>query len=470
MNLSPSQVRDVWASGQAPLLLLTSVQERALADIQRVWETDLKAVVMMGRRVGKSHLDVCIADHTARRISGAQIKYASSTKEQVRDFILPIYEQILQTCPQDLRPRWIDTKHSWVYPNGSVVKIVGCEDRKKADRLRGPACHLAIVDEAAFIPDLQYVVKTVLMLQLLTTRGKMIISSSAPETPTHTFAVYAADAKQKGKLVFYTILDATHLSQAMIDEFAKELGGKDSTAWRREAMCEIVGEESRLVLPEWKALEGIVVKVWPYTPSPVDYYTAGDCGYKDLTVLGFGFYDWIRDVSVLRGETVIERATLGDIAQGVRAGEAKFFGGSPPRYRHLDLPPQSIVTLAKDYGLYCMATPKREVTHTISMLRDNLKDGRVAVDPSCKTTIAHSEGAIWNDARTEYERVPKVDNIPAHHFDGFDMLRYFDGMIERRRKPHELPREVGPNQSVPRAVNRGVLSGAFAALRRAGRV
>lgn len=462
--------RDLWLSGQASLALLTPVQQDALDEIYRIWEYRRRAVLLIARRVGKSHLDVAIGDSVCRSKPKAQVKHTASTERNVKTFLLPIFDKILAMCPKDLRPIWKASESAFIYPNGSTYTLVGCEDRQKADRLRGPDCDLAIIDEAGFIPVLSYIVDSILMPQLMTCNGHALLSSSAPESTTHDFVNYIYEAAQHNALIKKTIHDATHISPQVIEEYCAEFGGALATVWRREFLCEIVTDESRSVVPEFASAEKDVVQLWPFRLEPCDRYTVGDLGFQDMSVIGYGFADWVRDKKVLQRERALSRANLGDVARHILDDERALWGDKKPKLRVLDASPQVLATLATEFGLSAVPPLKRDTGASIVRLRDSIRDRAIVLDPSMKVTIAHMKGAIWNTAGTSYERYKGTQTTPGHHFDGLDMVRYFNDAVDTRRKAAVNPVRPTQSQHDPssfRSSARG--GGVMAALRRQGR-
>ena len=463
--------RDLWLTGQASLALLTPVQQAALDEIYRIWAYRRSAVLLIARRVGKSHLDVAIGDSLCRTKPKAQVKHTASTERNVKTFLLPIFDKILALCPAELRPRWQASESTFIYPNNSRYMLVGCEDRAKADRLRGPDCDLALVDEAAFIPVLSYVVDSVLKPQLMTCNGHMLLSSSAPESTTHEFVNYIYESAQHDALIKKTIHDATHISPEVIAEYCAEFGGALATVWRREFLCEIVTDESRSVVPEWASAEKDIVQSWPFKLEPCDRYTVGDLGFQDMSVIGYGFSDYVRDRKVLKRERALSRANLGDVARHILDDERALWGDKKPKLRVLDASPQVLATLAGEFGVSAVP-PKRDTGASIIRLRDAIRDRQLVLDPSMKVTIAHMKGAIWNTAGTSYERYKGTQTTPGHHFDGLDMVRYFNDAVDTRRTATAAPVRPGPDQS-SRAYSGAPFQGGggiMAALRRRGRV
>ena len=108
----------------------------------------------------------------------------------------PIFTEIIATAPPELRPELVGDEVR--FKNGSRIVFAACEDRAKAERLRGPKSHKIIVDEAGFIPVLKYVVNSVLLFQLAGTGGKLLMGSSPPDSPAHPFVEFYRSAESAG--------------------------------------------------------------------------------------------------------------------------------------------------------------------------------------------------------------------------------------------------------------------------------
>jgi hypothetical protein len=114
-----------------------------------------------------------------------------------------------------------------------------------ADRLvTHNSSDLCIVDEAGFCDDLTYIIQSILIPTTTTTHGKIILSSTPPRLADHEFIRYMEEAEDRGSFLKKTIYDALgggRITQEMIDEIIRELGGAESPDFRREYLC-VTGE------------------------------------------------------------------------------------------------------------------------------------------------------------------------------------------------------------------------------------
>jgi hypothetical protein len=427
----------LWRAGKLAWLLHRA--QRGVRD-HFLRSTALKFVFCCSRRWGKSWLLCVLALECALGGERRQIRYAASTAKDVRKIIRPIMRELVQSCPESLRPEWNSAEGAWTFHNGSQIHIAGV-DNGNADSLRGTSAHLAIVDEAGFVDDLEYLVKSVLMPQLLTTDGRMIISSTPATTPGHAFAAYCQEAEAAGAYARQTIYDAPHITDAKIELYVAESGGAQSSTWRREYLAEHVTDETRAVIPEWAAHEHVIVEARE-RPEYVYTWVAADQGYYDLTVVGFWYYDFRAALTVQEDELVFLRTTSDIIASAVRAKEIAIWRdvkpSSVPQQRVVDAPAQVIADMNRFHQVNDPSRPesvwslvrKDDAEAALNEVRIRVANHRIRIHPRCVTTISHLRHAVWNKARTQYER-----SADHGHFDGVDQVKYAVRTVQPSMNP-----------------------------------
>ena len=374
-------------------------------------------VLCCSRRWGKSRMCCSLAIEKALEQDKAHIKYAAPTMKMAREIVVPHMEELLADCPAELRPDFNKSELTWQFPNGSRILLAGC-DSGNAERLRGTSMDFGIVDEAGFVDDLRYVVKSILLPQTITTGGRIFMPSTPAKTPAHDFTAYCLDAEAEGRYAHRTIYDAPHIPGHIIEEFKAECGGEESSDWRREYMAEVVVDEDSAVLPEFTRRLSTIVQMMP-VPLYRKRITAIDCGFHDLTVALMGYWDFEQAKLVVEDERVFQHANSGVIAPGVLEAEREIWGEHAPDTRVVDADAIVRADLSREHGLDCRLPKKDDKDAAVNSLRLALSRDSVAVHPRCKTLIAHCKGAIWNRSRTSFERSGAFG-----HFDGVDALVY----------------------------------------------
>ena len=408
----------------------------------------------IGRRWGKSHKLLARAMQRCLRTPGARIPYAASTSKSVEEFIAPIAREIASTAPSDMRPELVSGEVR--FPNGSRIPLQGCDDQHKADNLRGPAAHEAIVDEAAFIPAalLEYIVESVLKFQLGTTDGMMLIFSSAADTPAHYFVGLCERAQRVGAYMHATIYDGPMLTPVAIARLCAPdaldpdsiAAGEASSAWQREALARNVVDSVRAIVPEFDvAAQSAIVRSTPM-PSHYHAYVVGDLGYIDLTVVLFAYYHFDDAVIVVEDELVLERSTSDVIQAGVDRIEALRFAQGcvdKPR-RTIDAAPITRADMARagEAADHAWQPPRKiDKEASVNALREAVRLRKIRIDPRCAVTLHHLRAGIWNRARTDFDRSEGLG-----HFDAIDALRYLVREVApyRNLNPHP-PTRYNPN-------------------------
>jgi hypothetical protein len=459
--LTPEQravaIREAWCQGDLRYKL-KPVQRRILKNIED--NTELTYVVNCTRRGGKSTTMAALAIQTAIKIPKCQIQYGAPSKEDLKDFILPIFEEIFLDCPQDLRPEWKTSLNRWIFSNGSSIKLCGCND-KNYQNLRGKKSDLFILDEAAQIDDLDIIVKSIALPLLLSSTNKhkkIILPSTPPDSPGHAFKKYAESAKALGAYSEYTI-DETWYSPEEIERFIKESGGRESTAVQREYFCKFVTEGSLQIIPEWKS------DLFVLEQPKDDYFKfyipveALDIGYRDFTAWFVGYWDFNAAKLVIEHEIALRENsfTTEALASEIKKIEESFLKDSQARIRRVaDNNNLNILAdLSKIYRLpFSPVSKKNGKEWMVNQARQFIKAGKLVINPRCKMLITSLEFGIWKRNRDDFER-----SADLGHYDFVDALVYLiSGLVPIIQNVNPIPplyqldlhKTMFPNNQIPK--------------------
>lgn len=433
-------------------------------------------VRLCGRRYGKTRGMVTDAFEHCLSTPGARVPYAALTEVSCREFVFPEADALIATAPPELRPERVG--HEIRFKNAARIIVYGCEDEGKADRLRGPRATRAYVDEAGFIDILFYVVNSVLNFQLLTTGGMMLLGCSPPKSAGHPFVKYVNDARAQDALVFARTIDAPHIAPADVETLKKQLGGEDSIDWRREALCEILTDPTRAVIPEWTDVKKtVVVEEWERPPFAL-WFLAADLGYVDLTVVLALFYDFKKATLVCWDERVLVRPTSRDVQAAAEDLEREH--GFDPVKRTADapyivladlrtlqpvprdadgnpLPPRMNEKGQPEEERYWHVPGKDDLKAQVNNVRVCMREGSLRILKRCVTTIAHCETAIWNKQGTKFERSSLERKVTADssqveqtgHFDALAALIYGNREADKLTNPWPDKLAVVEDRHVP---------------------
>jgi hypothetical protein len=409
---------ELWRRGRLRWKLFSDQQE--VYDFIR-GVAEQVCVVNIARQFGKSFILCTIADEFARSEPKRLIRFVAPTQKMLRKIVVPIFRELHGDCPQHLRPNWNGVDGCWVYPNGSELHFAAANDGH-ADDSRGQRAHLCVVDEAGFVDDLDYLVTSVLLPQLLTTGGRIVLISTPPITPAHAFYGLSMRAKTRGAYIVRTIEDNKHISADAKVKLLEEMGGVESTQAQREGYCRFVVDASRAIVPEYtEKADTEIAALEPDPPTCEQPIVAMDVGFEDLHAVLFGYYDFRRAKLVVQDEVILRRARTDEIAAAVRAKEAALWGGKslrePVRWSDTDL--RLIADLSELHRLPFSPTQKDDKEAQVNALRMRVKNRGIHIAPRCEALRSHLMLGVWNKQRSEFDRSKEHG-----HFDAVDALIY----------------------------------------------
>lgn len=412
-----------------------------------IQSNELIYVINCSRRLGKTFMMAAYADETARKNPNFQIHFGAPYQNALRDYLLPIFNQLFTECPEALRPIWKQLESKWIYKNGSYIKLCGANNGQ-FDNLRGNKSDLFILDEAAQIDKLTDVIHSVALPQLLSSTNKfkkIILPSTPPKTPDHPFKKYAEDAKALGAYSHFTIYDAGYPIEE-VERLIKQMGGINSTDVRRELFAEFVVDSELHIIPEWnEKYVGEVVK-----DDYFQFWTIVeglDIGYRDFTAWILGYYDFNKGVLVIEQEYALKENdfTTETLANSIKDLEKPYLERNQTRIRRISdnnnlnlladlsrLHKLSFAPVNKNVG---SGADRKGKEWMVSQTRKFIKDGKVIIHPRCKMLIASLEFGIWKEGKSEFARSEKLG-----HYDFVDSLIYLvAGLIPAIRNVNPIP-------------------------------
>lgn len=397
------------------------------------------------RRFGKSRTALVIAIETCLRNPNFIVKYVAPQQKMVRTILKQEMRKITDDCPRDIMPKFFTQDNTWRFPNGSEIQMAGV-DSGNHESLRGGNAHFCVVDEAGFCDDLKYTVGSVLLPTMLTTGGKMVLVSSAPLSKDHDFVTFMDTAKIN-KCFQKKIVDDIPFEFFPADERQTTFnasGGITSPTVRREYYCEIITDESRAIVPEFREVKDEIIKVWERPPF-YDPYTSMDVGHKDLTAVLFSYFDFRNGKLIIEDEYCINgpQMTTDVLARDIKAKEVKLWqnaygtGSIKPYLRVSDNNLILINDLHRMHSLSFIPTAKDNADAALNQMRMLIRAGKIIINPRCVNLLNHLENGTWNKARTSYERV--IDDLgKQHHYDTIDALVYLIRNVNWNRNPYPI--------------------------------
>lgn len=379
---------------------------------------------------------------------------------------MPEIDQIQKFARPEDRFVFRHTDSFYIHPNGSRIYLRGVNE-DKGESARGPKAHIIVADEYGSWKSPRYIINEVLLPQLMSTRGPLIRLSTPPKDLGHKYYEDKEQAIREGRFCQKIIWDALGqlYDRMQIQDIMDEVGGESSIAWKREFLCQEVGDPTLLVLPEFTEVMGKVVKSQIDRPSHYDTYMGADSGMDDNTFALFGYYDFKRDVVVVEREYCDNKKTTNQHIQAWKQVEKELWGspmdqdGIPQVYkRTLDADKQKLYDIMVDERYTVNRPHKAHKIASINSLRDRIRRGGLEIHEGCDKLLRQMRVGMWKDEKKlDFERADGLG-----HLDGIAALMYFNRSVNIHKNPyppdhglshqtHFIPRSI---QEEDRNVNR----------------
>ncbi len=450
------------------------------------------------RQWGKSYWAVTKAIETAIKIPRAQIRYGAAFQTDLVDFIIPAFDKVLEDAPAAQKARKVG--HFYIFPNGSRIKLVGLD--KNPNGLRGNTLDLIIIDECGFVSNLDYIYKSIIIPATLHRPNcKIIFISTPPSTPAHPFVDYIQKAEIEGSYVKLDIYTNPRITPDDINRMIDEMGGVESTTFRRECLCELVTDSDLAIIPEWK-------DKWIDDIPRDEYYqyyhkyVGMDLGVKDLTAAIFGYFDFKRASLIVEDELDMHGPSMNTqlLVGAIRAKEKDLWDNvdrvetngqiiykrdsnntTVPFRRISDNNwPILIQDLSSLHGLTFIETNKDLLEAMINEVRLMVQKGQIIIHSRCKKLIGCLQYGVWDNKKKQFARstvyghfdhlaaliylvrnlAKSTNPIPASH--GHENHRSWMGNIKDSQKSHnakEIARAILPTRNpvvLPNRIKRGI--------------
>lgn len=353
---------------------------------------------------------------------------------------MPAFELVMDDMPEDIKPKWHESKKKFRFSNGAEIQLVGLDRNPNAGR--GNYCDLYVFEEAAFIKNLKYLYSSVVVPMTMYREGaRVLMITTPPQSPDHDIVDFCVKAKRENAYVELDIYKNPMVTPEMIEEYKKEC--LTETDWQREYLCQFVTDKNRAILPE---MFGYDYKRGPVTEDYKYFhkYTVMDLGVRDLNATLFGYYDFTRAKIVIEREHIMSgpEMTTPKLHKEISQIEKDLWGTQAPYKRIADNNnPLLLLDLSSDYNMYFGATSKDELPAMVNQVRRWLVQGRIEIDESCKILIDSLKFGIWNEQRSEFARSKSLG-----HYDALAALMYFIRGVDESTNP--IPRKITFDQIV----------------------
>ena len=373
------------------------------------------------RRLGKSFLSLLLLIEKCLQRPRTFAKFAAPSLVQAQDILQEHWGLIFEDCPEELypkpykyekftfrNPRWGSNPHAF-----SQLKLFGVNN-DRGNKMRGGSTDAAALDECREMNDLEYLWGSVL---LPTFKGRhepfALMISTPPDSMDHPWtSKYIPEAMEKGRYWAVSGPDDPFWSDEEDELFAREMGGRDHPAYRREILCELVSDDSKLIIPEY--CRGDVlddqgkIRGNQYLGSrerPEAYYafTVADMGgagatkkSKDRCGVLFAYVDFHEQVLVIEDELFMRDLDTQSIAETWKNKAEELYDKDTEKDegRHVaridwwaDAAPQQLVDFSSLYDLSPSAAPNTDRDAARRLLRTAFNLGRIRIHPRCENLV-----------------------------------------------------------------------------------
>jgi hypothetical protein len=447
VKVNPTQIKqELWRRGELAWLLYPH-QLPIYRKIREVLASDdpgmTSYVIDCARQFGKSFTELVVCNEECIRNPGSTQVFVAPMKSQANEIIFGnTMNIILADCPPELKPRIGDSAIE--YPNGSRIRIAGTDNRNY-ENLRGGAAHNIFLDEAGFMSNLSDGVLGVVTPMTKTTGGKIIYSSTPPESLDHDYYDILRYHDEAGLISTYTIWDDRTLTERQLQTIINSCRGRDTVKFKREFECMRIADVNKQVVPGFSQESAITLENYKDDfYSHWHRYVVADWGGRDRTALIFAHYNFhtrqvvIEDSLDFEGVQVVPRTIATELRDRVNTlwenrGTIHYICDSNNPILQQDMN----IT----YRLNFLPTSKGSLAQMVQQVRDWVADGRVAFanTTGAQHVIGSMSSAHWNRNRDSFAQ-SKIYG----HYDHTAAMVYLIRNVDEHTDPVPILRNYDP--------------------------
>lgn len=362
------------------------------------------------RRAGKSWGFAYKMLDVAQRHRHSTVLYLTNTKPQAKRIIWGVIERLDDEL--ELKGKFNQVELSYRLPNGSYIRLGGCNDEFEIERYRGPAYPLVVIDEAQSIRSfLKYLIFDVLRPATIDYRGQIMLGG----TPNAACLGYFRDAvkgTEKGWSVHsWTLRDNPNLEDVedWLAEHRKLVGiTEQDPKYRREYGGEWVRDSASQV---YQITEGNLIDVFPRELATDWEYVLGvDLGFVGVSAFVVLAY------SVTAGKIVVvesKQITPAHFGPDEKLLTPEMLAGAIEGYRERydfasivvdpgGLGAKFIEDIRRRFQIPAIAAEKQAKLGAIELLNGDLRAKRMLVVEPANADLIHDAALLeWNWDRVD---------------------------------------------------------------------
>ena len=353
---------------------------------------------------------------------GSGLLMCAKTERTLRRNILDLIAEIVGPDDFDLR-----SGVGECYIFGKKIYLVGANDERSENKIRGITLYAAYLDEVSLYPESFFQ----MLLSRLSVQGAILIATTNPDSPYHYIKTKFIDREKDLNLKYWHFILDDNLT--LSEDFKADI--------KREYVLGTVWHK-RMVLGQWAAAEGAV---FPFlTDDPKDGYVLSDLP-NDLTTwlvaADYGQQHWT--VFILAGYSpslnrwiVVKEWFTKDKTNAVYSEEfnreiLQFNGGVPIQEVNVD-PGGGGLSLVRQFesdfpNISVASAHKKDVDKELQELATALFTKKIGIYAGCQHGLEQLLNYTWDDkakSRGKDEPLKVNDDFP-------DALRYLWQMCLR---------------------------------------
>lgn len=374
------------------------------------WEAmaDNRMVVCDGSvRSGKSvGADVAWLDYCRHAPAGNLLMAGKTERTLKRNVIDPLIELLGSN-----RCRYVGgSGELWIA--GRRVYLVGANDERAEEKIRGLTLVGAYVDELSTVPESFFT----MMLSRLSLAGARLIATTNPDSPAHWLkAKYLDRAAELGLARFqFRLPDNPYLPSSFVEAIKREYTG----LWRK-----------RLIDGEWCVAEGAVYDMWDPDRHVAPAAKLSDIPRLRLLGVGIDYGTTHPTRGYLLGVTAESRRRLVILDEwrpgrmtdsGYSKDYRRWIGTRQPEWVAVDPAAASFKLQLFSDGVSNVMDAHNAVLSGIRTVASLLSSGRLIISDACTELIARLPSYSWDPKATA-----RGEDAPIKAFDDeADALRY----------------------------------------------
>lgn len=384
------------------------------------------AVIVCSRQWGKTIFALFYCVITCITKPRTSVLFVAPHKVGLINYMLPKMNVVFSFLPEDLIPTKAGGK--WTFRNGSIFRIDGVTVGGGA-RLRGDTVDLVILDECREMDGLNDIIESSISPMLTTTNGRLVMISTPPESPLHSFTdFYIRQAIESSD--FYTttyktnpLLSSKRLKYLMEVQYK---GGEKNVVFRREYMADYsVADPEKRVVREWdeEANDRFFESYKGIGNKACRPYISMDYGFSDPCGIIAGYYDAAEGCLIIEDEFFLRGMNSDEVGLQLLKMEKELkerLPGAVEPIRVMDIAPQLMRDLYTRFSL--RFEPSYKVPSMVAMLnrlRVAFVEGKIRIRPSCVNLRFQLLAGVFDSKGVNYLRTGK-----GGHLDLLDALKY----------------------------------------------